>query len=404
MIKDDIRADFPILKRQVHGKDLVYFDNAASAQKPRQVIDAISNYYLKHHSNVHRGVHSLSQEATDLFEETRKKLRHFVNAQEEREIIYTSGTTEGINLVARSFTEAFISKGDEIIISNMEHHSNIVPWQMAAERSGATLKVIPITDEGELDLEAFEKMLSKRTKMVAVVHVSNALGTINPVQKMAQLAHAVGASFLLDGAQSAPHMKVDVQALDCDFYTASAHKMFGPTGAGFLYGKAKYLEAMPPFLGGGEMISRVTMNKTDYNEIPFKFEAGTPNIAGMVGFGAAIDFINEIGIEQIAAKEQDLLDYASEKMKDIEGMRFIGTADQKASLISFLIDGIHPYDLGTLLDQLGIAVRTGHHCTEPIMDRYDIPGTVRASFAFYNTRSEIDYFIESLSRAIKMLR
>ena len=404
MDKAKIRAEYPILQRKVHGKDLVYFDNAASSQKPKEVIDAISDYYLNSHSNVHRGVHALSQEATDLYEETRGLLKDFINAKEEHEIIYSSGTTEAINLVARTFGDGILSEGDEIIISNMEHHSNIVPWQMVAERTGAILKVIPITDSGELDLATYEKLLTSKTKMVAVVHVSNALGTINPVKKMARLAHKNGAAFLLDGAQSAPHMKIDVQDIDCDFYAASAHKMFGPTGAGFLYGKAEWLEKLPPFLGGGEMISRVTMEKTEYNEIPFKFEAGTPNIAGMVGFAAAIKYINKIGIEVIEAEESKLLDHAMHKLKKIEGFRTIGEAKQKASLVSFVIDGIHPYDIGALLDQMGIAVRTGHHCTEPIMDRFGIPGTVRASFAFYNTTEEIDHFVSSLERAVNMLR
>lgn len=403
MNKQEIRGDFPILKRKVHGKNLVYFDNAASSQKPIQVIEAISNYYSNSHSNVHRGVHALSQEATDLFEATRGKVQRFINARSEKEIIYTSGTTEGINLVARSFTEAFIGEKDEIIITNMEHHSNIVPWQMAAERSGAILKVVPINDKGELDLEAYGKMLNERTKMVAVVHISNALGTINPVKEMARMAHQYGAKVLLDGAQSAPHLQVDVQDLDCDFYTASAHKMLGPTGAGFLYGKQEILEKIPPFLGGGEMISRVTMAKTEYNEIPFKFEAGTPNIAGIVGFGAAIDYMNSIGLRAIEQEEMSLLSYADERMNEINGVRRIGTAAHRSSLISFLVDGTHPYDLGALLDQMGVAVRTGHHCTEPIMERFDIPGTVRASFAFYNTKEEIDYFIDSLKKASKML-
>jgi cysteine desulfurase/selenocysteine lyase len=404
MDKAKIRAEFPVLNRKVHGKDLVYFDNAASSQKPRAVVEAISDYYYKHHSNVHRGVHSLSQEATEMFEETRKLLQTFVNAKEEREIVYSSGTTESINLVARSFSEGFLQEGDEIIISNMEHHSNIVPWQMAAQRTGASLKFIPITDDGELDLQAYQELLSPKTKMVAVVHVSNALGTVNPVKEMAKMAHEYGAAFLLDGAQSAPHMRIDVQDLNCDFYAASAHKMFGPTGAGFLYGKAEWLEKLPPFLGGGEMISRVTMKKTEYNQIPFKFEAGTPNIAGMIGFGAAIKYMNDLGVDRIAGEEAELLQYALSEMPKVDGFNLIGRANEKASLLSFLIDGTHPYDVGTLLDQMGIAVRTGHHCTEPIMDRYGIPGTIRASFAFYNTKDEIDQLVSALQRASSMLR
>ena len=403
MSKEEIRSEFPILSREVNAKPLVYFDNAASSQRPLQVIDAISDYYKFSHSNVHRGVHSLSQEATNLFEATRAKLQKLINAKEEHEIIYTQGTTEGINLVANSFGEAFINEGDEIVISNMEHHSNIVPWQMLAERKKAILKVIPIDERGQLDLKTYKNILSERTKIVALVHISNALGTINPVKELASLAHEYGAAFLVDGAQSAPHIAVDVQDIDCDFYVASGHKMFGPTGVGFLYGKEEYLNKMPPFMGGGEMISHVTMAKTEYNVLPFKFEAGTPNIAGFVGFGAAIDYIEDLGLDFIEKEEQELLAYAESKMKSLEGIRFIGTAEKKASLISFLVDGTHPYDIGTLLDQMGIAVRIGHHCTEPIMDRYDIPGTVRASFAFYNTKEEIDYFTECLKKVSSML-
>ena len=403
MSKEEIRSEFPILSREVNATPLVYFDNAASSQRPLKVIDAISDYYKFSHSNVHRGVHSLSQEATNLFEATRAKLQKLINAKEEHEIIYTQGTTESINLVANSFGEAFINEGDEIVISNMEHHSNIVPWQMLVERKKAILKVIPIDERGQLDLETYKNILSERTKIVALVHISNALGTINPVKELASLAHEYGAAFLVDGAQSAPHIAVDVQDIDCDFYVASGHKMFGPTGVGFLYGKEEYLNKMPPFMGGGEMISHVTMAKTEYNVLPFKFEAGTPNIAGFVGFGAAIDYIEDLGLDFIEKEEQELLAYAESKMKGLEGIRFIGTAEKKASLISFLVDGTHPYDIGTLLDQMGIAVRTGHHCTEPIMDRYDIPGTVRASFAFYNTKEEIDYFTECLKKVSSML-
>jgi cysteine desulfurase / selenocysteine lyase len=401
---EEIREDFPILHQEVYNKPLVYFDNAASTQKPLQVVEALTNYYLNDHANVHRGVHYLSQKATDKFEAARETTKRFFNAESSDEVIFTKGTTDGINLVAYSFGEAFIKEGDEIIISTMEHHSNIVPWQMLCDRKKAILRVIPISDKGELDMEAYQNLLSSKTKLVSVVHTSNALGTINPVKEITQLAKSVNAYVLIDGAQAAPHQKIDVQEIGCDFYVFSGHKIFGPTGIGALYGKREILEAMPPYQGGGEMIKTVTFEKTTYNELPFKFEAGTPNIADVMGFAVAMDYMNSVGYEIIQAQENALLKYATDQLKqNFENVRIIGEADNKASVISFLLGNAHPYDVGALLDKMGIAVRTGHHCTEPLMNRLNIPGTVRASFAFYNTFEEIDLMINALKRAEKML-
>lgn len=401
---EEIRKDFPILHRQVNGKPLVYFDNGATSQKPQQVIDVINRYYQHENSNIHRGIHTLSQEATDAYEKARTTVQQFINAKHHHEVIFTSGTTGSINLVASSFGKKHLQAGDEIIISTMEHHSNIVPWQMICEEKGAILKVIPISDKGELLMDEFEKLLSSKTKLVSITHVSNTLGTINPVKEIIKLAKAVGAAILIDGAQAVPHTKVDVQALDCDFYAFSAHKMFGPTGVGILYGKEAILNDLPPYQGGGDMIKTVTFEKTTYNELPHKFEAGTPNIVGGLGLAAAIDYMNNIGIANIEAYEHELLSYATEKIKQIEGVRIIGEAANKASVLSFLVDGTHPSDIGMIIDKLGIAIRTGHHCTEPLMNRFDIPGTARASFAFYNTKEEIDTFILALERALKMLK
>ena len=398
-----IRASFPILEREVNGKKLVYFDNAASSQKPVEVINAIDEYYKRYHSNVHRGVHTLSQEATIAFEEARKKVARFINAKKTEEIVFTSGTTESINLVAQTFGRKFLNEGDEVLISYLEHHSNIVPWQMIAEERGAKVKVIPINKKGELILDQLDELISDKTKIVAVNHVSNSLGTINPIKSIIDKAHQAGAKVLIDGAQAIPHMKVDVQDLDADFYVFSGHKMFAPTGTGILYGKEELLDAMPPWKGGGEMIKTVTFEKTTYNDLPHKFEAGTPDIEGAIALGAAIDYLEKIGMENIADYENELLKYAELKMREIDGIEFYGTADNKASVISFLIKGAHPFDVGTIIDKLGVAVRTGHHCTEPLMDFFDIPGTVRASFAFYNTKEEIDIFIEAVKRAARML-
>jgi len=400
---DKIRKDFPILQRQVNGKPLIYFDNGATSQKPQQVIDVINRYYQHENSNIHRGIHTLSQEATDAYEKARTTVLQFINAKHNHEVIFTSGTTGSINLVASSFGKKHIHAGDEIIISTMEHHSNIVPWQMLCEEKKAILKVIPINDKGELLIDEFKKLLSPKTKLVAVTHVSNTLGTINPVKEIIKLAKTAGAFVLIDGAQAVPHTKVNVQELDCDFYAFSAHKMFGPTGVGILYGKEAILNELPPYQGGGDMIKTVTFEKTTYNELPHKFEAGTPNIVGGLGLAAAIDYMNNIGIANIEAYEHELLSYATEKIKQIEGVRIIGEAANKASVLSFLVDGTHPSDIGMIIDKLGIAIRTGHHCTEPLMNRFDIPGTARASFAFYNTKEEIDTFILALERALKML-
>ena len=397
-----IRKDFPILNREVNGQPLVYLDNAATSQTPQQVIDAIVDYYHRYNANIHRGVHSLSQEATDAYELARQKIQKHFNIGKTHEVIFTSGTTHGINLVATGFT-SFLKKGDEIMVSAMEHHSNIVPWQMLCERTGATLKVIPMNLDGELIMEEYHRLLNDKTKLVFCNHVSNALGTINPIEEIIDAAHKVGAAVLIDGAQAAAHIKADLQALDVDFYTVSAHKMCGPTGVGVLYGKEEWLKKLPPYQGGGEMIAEVTFEKTTYADLPHKFEAGTPNICGGIAFGAALDYMENIGFDAIAQYEDELLQYATKQLLTIEGLRIYGTAKHKTSVISFNIEGIHPYDIGTILDKLGIAVRTGHHCAQPIMDFYKIPGTVRASFSFYNTQEEVDKLVEGVKRAKKML-
>ena len=399
-----IRADFPILGDEMRGKPLVFLDSAASSQKPKQVLDALEFYYKHQNANVHRGVYELSQQATDAYELGRERARKFLNAASTEEIILVKGTTDGINLVASSFGRKFLREGDEVVISAMEHHSNIVPWQLACEQSGAKLKVIPINDKGELLMDEYEKLLTDRTKIVALVHVSNALGTINPVEEVISKAHERGIPVLLDGAQATTHLKVDAQALDVDFYTFSGHKVFGPTGIGILYGKKHWLEQIPPYQGGGEMIATVTFEKTTYNELPHKFEAGTPDISGAVGLGVALDYIEKIGQDNIAAHEHELLVSATEQLLAIDGLRIIGTAENKASVISFLIDGTHPYDVGTILDKLGIAVRTGHHCTQPLMDRFGIPGTVRASFAAYNNHEDVERLVAGVQRAARMLK
>jgi len=397
-----IREEFPILQEKVNGKPLVYFDNAASSQKPISVIETISNYYLKEHANIHRGVHTLSQKATSKYEAVRDNLADYIGA-ESQEIIFTRGTTEAINLFASTYGAENLRPGDEVIISTLEHHSNMVPWHMWCQKTGAILKIIPINDAGELDIEAYTELLNEKTKIISVAHVSNTLGTVNDVKFIIQQAHEFGAVVLLDGAQALPHIEVNVKDLDCDFYASSAHKMYGPTGIGFLYGKTELLEKMPPYHGGGEMIKSVSLLESTYADLPFKFEAGTPNIADTIGFGAAIDFLKKYGAKNIAAHEKMLHDYATEELSKIEGIRFIGTSKHKAGVISFLIGDIHPYDLGVILDQLGIAVRTGHHCTEPLMQRFNIPGTVRASFAIYNTKEEVDQFIAGVKRAQRML-
>ncbi len=397
-----IRKDFPILNREVNGKPLVYLDNAATSQTPRQVIDAIVDYYSTYNSNIHRGVHALSQEATDKYEQARIKIQEHFNAAKSHEIIFTPGTTHGINLVANGFS-SILKPGDELIVSAMEHHSNIVPWQMLCERTGAILKVIPMNGEGELLLDEYYGLLSDKTRLVFCNHVSNALGTVNPIGKIIDAAHKVGAAVLIDGAQAAPHIKADVQELNVDFYTVSAHKMCGPTGVGMLYGKEEWLTRLPPYQGGGEMIAEVTFGKTTYADLPHKFEAGTPNICGGIAFGVALDYMNAIGFDAIVAYEHELLEYATDRLLTIEGLCIYGAAKNKASVISFNIEGIHPYDMGSILDKLGIAVRTGHHCAQPIMDFYGIPGTVRASFSFYNTKEEIDVLADGVKRAKGML-
>lgn len=397
-----IRKDFPVLNRQVNGKPLVYFDNAATSQTPKQVIQSIVNYYENYNSNIHRGVHTLSQEATDAYEKARQTLQAHLNVARPEEVILTSGTTHSINIVASGFA-SLLKEGDELLVSAMEHHSNIVPWQMACEKTGAMLKVIPMNSMGELEMDVFDQLLSERTRLVFCNHVSNALGTINPIKEIITKAHAIGAAVLVDGAQAAPHFKVDVQKLDVDFYTLSAHKVCGPTGIGLLYGKRSWLEKLPPYQGGGEMIAEVSFEKTTYADLPHKFEAGTPNIAGGIAFGAAIDYMNQIGFEAIAAYEEELLVYATDQLKQIEGIEFVGEAKNKASVISFNLKGIHPYDVGSILDKLGIAVRTGHHCAQPVMQHFNVPGTVRASFAFYNTKEEIDIFVEGVKTAQRML-
>ena len=397
-----IRKDFPILHRKVNGQPLVYLDNAATSQTPQQVIDVIVDYYQGYNANIHRGVHTLSQEATDAYEAARQKIQKHFNIAKAHEVIFTSGTTDAINLVANGFT-SFLKKGDEVLVSAMEHHSNIVPWQMLCERTGATLKVIPMNLNGELIMEEYHKLLSEKTKLVFCNHVSNALGTINPIKEIIDAAHQAGAAVLIDGAQAAPHIKADLQALNVDFYTVSAHKMCGPTGVGILYGKEEWLNKLPPYQGGGEMIAEVTFEKTTYADLPHKFEAGTPNICGGIAFGAALDYMNHIGFDAIAQYENELLQYATEQLLTIDGLKIYGTAANKTSVISFNIKGIHPYDIGTIVDKLGIAVRTGHHCAQPIMDFYRIPGTVRASFSFYNTKEEVDRLVEGVKRAKNML-
>lgn len=399
----EIREEFPALRQQVYGKNLIYFDNGATSQKPQVVLDAINKYYSKDNANIHRGVHFMSQRATTEFEEARKIIQRYIKARKSEEVIFTKGTTDSINLVAFSFGE-LLKEGDEILITAMEHHSNIVPWQMLCERKNVKLRVAPINKKGELIMEEFDKLLNERTKLVSITHISNTLGTINPVKEIAQKAHAVGAKILVDGAQSIQHMPIDVKDLDCDFFVFSSHKVFGPTGIGVLYGKEDLLDKMPPYQGGGDMISKVTFERTTYNELPFKFEAGTPHIAGGICLGEAIKFLSQLDIDAIQRHEKELAEYAQDMLDTFEGMRIIGEAKHKTSVVSFVVDGIHPFDLGTLLDKQGIAVRTGHHCTQPLMDFFGIPGTVRASFAFYNTRQEIDTFIAAVEKSIGMLR
>jgi len=399
---DKIREDFPILKRTVHGKPLVYFDNAATSQTPQIVIDAIVDYYSNYNSNIHRGVHTLSQEATDKYEEARIKIQHHFNAKEAYEIILTSGTTHSINIIAAGFT-SLIQKDDEVIVSALEHHSNIVPWQMLCEKTGASLKVIPMFEDGSLDMDAYHNLVNEKTKLVFCNHVSNALGTVNPIEEIIEAAHKVGAAVLIDGAQATPHIKPDVQKLNVDFYVASAHKLCGPTGVGLLYGKQEWLEKLPPYQGGGEMINTVTFDKTTYAGLPHKFEAGTPNICGGIGFGAGLDYMNAVGFDTIASYEHELLEYGTKELLKIEGLKIYGTTVEKTAVISFNVSEIHPYDIGAILDKLGIAVRTGHHCAQPIMDFYKIPGTVRASFSFYNTKEEIDVLVAGVKRATMML-
>lgn len=399
-----IRADFPILSRKVNGKPLIYFDNGATAQKPQQVIDAITHYNTFQNANIHRGVHTLSQEITVAYENARATIQKHLNATHPHEIIFTKGTTDSINLVAHSFGKKFISKGDEIIISMMEHHSNILPWQMLCEEKGAVLKVIPINTDGELLMDEYKKLLNNKTKIVAITHISNTLGTINPVKEIIEIAHSKNIPVLVDGAQAVPHLKVDVKELNVDFYVFSGHKVFGPTGVGVLYGKEKWLNEIPPYQVGGGTIKTVTFEKTEYADLPLKFEAGTPHIEGGVGLAAAIDYVNAIGFKNIAAHEHELLMYATSALQKTEGVKIIGNAKEKASVLSFVVEGIHPFDIGTILDQLGIAVRTGHHCTQPLMQFYNIKGTVRASFAFYNTVEEIDEFVKAVERAVKMLK
>ena len=397
-----IRAEFPILSRTVNGKPLVYFDNGATSQKPQIVIDAIDKYYQEINANIHRGVHTLSQLATDAYEVARGKIQNHINAKLACEVIFTSGTTHGINAVANGFA-SLLKPGDEVLVSSLEHHSNIVPWQMLCEKTGATLKVIPINEKGELIMAEYDKLLSEKTKIVTVNHISNALGTVNPVKYMIDKAHEFGAAILIDGAQAVPHLKPDVQALDCDFYVFSGHKMCGPTGVGILYGKETWLNKLPPYQGGGEMIKEVTFEKTTYADLPHKFEAGTPDIAGGIVLGTAVDYMNSIGFDNIQQQELDLLEYATKRLLEIEGLRIYGTSQEKTSVVSFNIEGIHPYDIGTIIDKLGIAVRTGHHCAQPIMQFFDIPGTIRASFSFYNTKEEIDVMVEAVKKAQLML-
>jgi len=399
-----IREEFPILNQDIQGKPLIYFDNAATTQKPKSVIDALSNYYLKINSNVHRGAHTLAERATEAFEQTRKSAQQFINSPSEEQVIFTRGTTESINLVAQSYGRTFLKEGDEIIISSLEHHSNIVPWQIVAAQTGAKIKVIPVFDNGELDMEGYQNLLSEKTKIVAVVYVSNALGTINPVKEIIQKAHEVGAKVVIDGAQASPHLEIDVQDLDVDFYALSGHKVYAPTGIGLLYGKRELLEAMHQYMGGGEMIKDVSYQVSTYNVLPYKFEAGTPNIADTVALRLAFEFVNNLTKNDIIAHEQMLLDYGTQKLSSIDGLHIIGTAEEKASVISFVVDGVHHYDMGLMLDANGIAIRTGHHCTQPLMNRLNLEGTARASFALYNTKEEIDTFAETLEMVIERLR
>lgn len=399
----EIREQFPALRQQVYGKNLIYFDNGATSQKPQIVLDAINKFYSKENANIHRGVHFMSQKATTEYEESRKRIQRYINARKSEEIIFTKGTTDGINLVASSFGE-LLKAGDEIIISAMEHHSNIVPWQMLCMRKGLSLRVAPINEKGELLLETFKQMLSKKTKLVAITHISNTLGTVNPINEIVSAAHAVGAKVLVDGAQSIQHMKIDVKEMNCDFYVFSSHKVFGPTGIGVLYGKEELLDTMPPYQGGGDMISRVTFERTTYNELPFKFEAGTPHVAGGICLGKAFEFLDSIDLKAAEEHERSLAKYAEDVLDTFEGLNIIGEAKNKTSVVSFSVKGIHPFDIGTLLDKQGIAVRTGHHCTQPLMDFFKIPGTVRASFAFYNTKQEIDTFVEALEKSLNMLK
>jgi len=398
----EIRKDFPILKQKVHGKPLVYFDNGATSQKPQQVIDALSRYYSAENSNIHRGVHDLSERATAAYETAREKIRAFINAPTDKEIIFVRGTTEAINLVAQSYGRSFLKTGDEIIVSAMEHHSNIVPWQILCEQVGAYLRVIPINHDGEILMDEYRRLLNERTKLVSVTHVSNALGTVVPVKEIVALAHQRGVPVLLDGAQAVPHLKVDVQDLGCDFYAFSGHKVFGPTGVGVLYGRAEMLEKMPPYQSGGDMISLVTFEKTHYNVLPYKFEAGTPNIAGGIGLGAAIDYLDGLDWQQVEAHERQLLSYATDQLSKIDAVRIIGTAEEKAGVVSFVIEHVHAHDVGTILDQEGVAIRAGHHCAMPVMQRFGVPATARASFAFYNTTAEIDVMVQAIHRVLKV--
>jgi len=397
-----IREDFPVLRQQVHGKPLVYLDSAATSQKPKVVIDTVTQYYLAENSNVHRGIHFLSEQATRAFEDSRAKVARFLNASTDQEIVFVRGATEGINLVAQSFGRMRVKAGDEILISAMEHHSNIVPWQILCQETGAVLRVVPINDRGEFLVDEYAKLLSPKTRLVSVVHVSNALGTINPVKRIVEMAHRQGVPVLIDGAQAAPHLAIDVQELDCDFYVFSSHKLFGPTGVGVVYGKAHHLEAMPPYQGGGDMILSVTFEKTLYNVIPFKFEAGTPHIAGVIGLGAAIDYLDGVGLDRIAAYESGLLTYATEAVSAVPGVRLIGTAKEKASIVTFVLEGVHAHDIGTILDQEGIAIRTGHHCAQPVLQRFGVPATARASMAFYNTRGEIDALVRAIHKVTEL--
>ena len=399
---EKVRADFPVLQQQVNGKPLVYLDNGATSQKPQPVIDELVRYYTTENANVHRGVHTLSQNATEDYEGARSKVKRLLNAADDHEVIFTRGTTDSINMVAQSFGRQNFGPGDEVIVSNMEHHSNIVPWQMLREEKGIVLKVVPIDDSGELLMDEYERMLSSRTKLVSITQVSNALGTILPVEQIISMAHAQGVPVMLDGAQAVPHMAVDVQQLDCDFYVFSGHKLFGPTGIGVLYGKSELLEAMPPVQGGGDMIKSVTFERTIYNDLPYKFEAGTPNIAGAIGLGAAIDYVNSVGFESFAAHEEELLEYGSKALESIGGLRIIGTSPRKAGILSFVMENIHPHDIGTILDAEGIAVRTGHHCAQPVMQRFQIPATVRASMAMYNTKEDIDALVRGIDRVIEV--